>query len=81
MGNENHHAILDHLGTLDDSLTDLNIVRPTHLTALFHPTPQPPRTYRARIPECSIRPRRFRSTRRLPAASTWCAVRALWSAG
>lgn len=55
MGDKRHRAILDHLGTLDDSLIDLGIVTPTHLTALFHPSPQPLRVHGARTPERSIR--------------------------
>jgi len=55
MGNPTHVALLDHLGDLDDSLLDLGIVTPTHLTALFHPTVQPVRAYGSRTPERSVR--------------------------
>ncbi|GAA4543254.1 SAM-dependent methyltransferase [Amycolatopsis samaneae] len=48
-------ALLDHIGDLDDSLIDLGIVTPTHLTALFHPAPQPLRVYGNRTPERSVR--------------------------
>ncbi|MET8993641.1 class I SAM-dependent methyltransferase [Amycolatopsis sp. NPDC004169] len=47
--------LLDHLGDLDDTLVDLGIVSPTHLTALFHPAPQPLRVHGARTPERSVR--------------------------
>jgi SAM-dependent methyltransferase len=50
-----HVALLDHLGELDDSLIDLGVVTPTHLTALFHPRVRPLRVHGTRTPERSVR--------------------------
>ena len=47
--------LLDHLGTLDDTLVDLGVVSPTHLIGLFHPTEQPLRVHGSRTPERSVR--------------------------
>lgn len=55
LGDERHRAFIDHVGTLDDSLIDLGIITPTHLTALFHPSPQPLRVHGTRTPERSVR--------------------------
>ncbi|MEU6641407.1 methyltransferase domain-containing protein [Saccharomonospora sp. NPDC046836] len=55
MGNEVHRSLIDHIGTLDDTLIDLGVLTPTRLTALFHPTPQPLRAYGSRTPARSVR--------------------------
>lgn len=37
LGIERHRTLIDHIGTLDETLIDLGVLTPTRLTALFHP--------------------------------------------